>query len=302
MGKIEDKEIDELNNELHYSWKTAPDIRYMVNAKDQKGKREIPINTIQPKYFKKPESDQIKVLFIGLNPSFSKEGIKLASNADAKKGMVIKGDSEEKILKKDKKYTAYYNIEELSICDLDFLFKMDFLEAKRMNEIDSTIEEKHHYHTDLEELGNLIGIGSSFAQVDLFQLRVTDSKEVDEIYEKLDDLEFLNDQINRTLQYVKLLEPELVIVLNAKASKILKASAGGSFARFESIIQRSKSELPLYCFKSPELNSIPVILWSQLSSGTTGNEQKEHLIYSVRKTLKAIWNKKSQKACSKFNL
>jgi hypothetical protein len=134
------------------------------------------------------------ILFVGLNPSFSRKGFK-------------------KILK-DTQYDK-----ELDSLDEFYSYK-DFKKnkIKDYQNIEKYSREKHPYFKRFREISEFLNI--DWEHVDLLLIRNTNQKDIEKLIKLHKD--FLNEQICLMIELIKLLNPKTVVIENAFASKLIQ--------------------------------------------------------------------------------
>jgi tetratricopeptide (TPR) repeat protein len=136
-------------------------------------------------------------LFIGLNPSFSKNAFK-------------------KILNKETNYKEIIN-------KLDQFFSLNNFSKEKMKIFQGIAQlsrENYQYFTKFKEIARDIENNeSNWEHIDLILMRQTNQKEIEKLMKNHN--KFIEKQIDLNIKIMYLLKPELIIVENAYASKIL---------------------------------------------------------------------------------
>ena len=143
-----------------------------------------------------PEQPKDSFLFIGINPSFNESGLKT----------ILKGT----------KYYDEYDIEFFKWCNRKYFVLSDAAEIEKI------AQEKYPYFTRPKQLASEFNLEMS--HVDLFFYREKNQKELKKhIFSDLKNYE-LNDfgkkQINLSLRLIELLQPRIILVINALACRL----------------------------------------------------------------------------------
>ncbi len=168
------------------------------------------------------------LLFVGLNPSFS-----LKAYASFLKG------------------TKFVNFDPVSFFDWENRKNFDFEIAR---EIEEYSKSNYSYFSKFRRIAEDIGI--PWEHIDLFLIRETNQKRVLQfIYEKPGRLNnFAQEQILLAEEITAKIQPQIIVVANALASKIV----------FEAFGLKFNSRLGCHIYES-EQRQIPVFLTSMLT-------------------------------------
>ncbi len=140
-----------------------------------------------------PELKKNALLFIGLNPSFSIIGLK-------------------QILKDEKQYSDILN-------DLDSYFNFNTFEDGKVEVFKSIgllAKAKYPYFKKFAEISKELNI--EWEHIDLLFERETNQKVIEK---KINDY-FYQEQIKLSIELISIIEPKIIVIENAFASKVLK--------------------------------------------------------------------------------
>lgn len=142
------------------------------------------------------------VLFVGMNPSFSRRGFEM-------------------VFKKSNRETKYQHI----LKDLHgFYLHEEITDAKKkiMIEIEGLSKEFHPYFNPMKDIAK--ELDQAVEHIDLIYLRDTNQKALEDLFDNKAEAirDFLNKQIEISMKLIADLEPRMIIVCNAFASKKMK--------------------------------------------------------------------------------
>lgn len=148
------------------------------------------------------------VLFIGINPSYSRKQILIAFKR-------INGY--EQYLNSIDEYFSFKNYDKYKKAHKNY----DIIRrAENRSEIN-----KAQYFNKFNDLA--MQVGSDWEHIDLFNIRLTKQKEVKKLSKVNSD--FFDQQVKINLELLKSLKPRMIIVVNALASKIIKSKFDFTF-------------------------------------------------------------------------
>ncbi len=201
------------------------------------------------------------ILFIGSNPSFSEKGFRT----------ILKETKFEFILKDLKKFYAFKQLSEIKI--------NEFLEIQNL------AKENHPYFKKINDFANKLNLGE-WEHIDLLFIRETKQKAIEKLLKTNNDkINFIDKQIKLSLQIIEKLNPKLIVVCNAFASKIIQEKLSNNI-KFE-------NNIGTHTLKLNNGNKIPLFFSGMLSgqraldNGTT--ERLEwHIKFAYNKTYKPL--------------
>lgn len=138
-----------------------------------------------------PELKKEMLLFVGLNPSFSSKGF----------STILKGTDYEKNLHDLEDFYNYENFNNHRVQDYQ--------------NIELISREKHPYFARFREISEYLEVG--WEQVNLILIRNTNQKTIKSLMKSNES--FLNEQIDLMINLIFQLNPKIVIVENALASR-----------------------------------------------------------------------------------
>ena len=144
------------------------------------------------------------ILFIGINPSFSERGFK-SFLSDSKYGLLD--------------FKTFYAYPNSGVFDVN-----------KSVAIDKLAVEKHPYFRKFHEISEKIGL--EWEHVDLFFIRETNQKKLKKyIFEKGEKLNsFGLDQLAVAKKIIEKIEPRIIVVANALASRLFKVYFDAHFS------------------------------------------------------------------------
>ncbi len=121
--------------------------------------------------------------------------------------------------------------------EFDNLFKFNSkeiaLKVEKIRQFDEYAIKKYHiYFSRIQELARLVNL--EFQHMDLFLIRNKDQKAVKKPFEK--NKQFFREQMEITWEYLNILDPKVVLVANATASRILLDEWNNHIDRFSEIL------------------------------------------------------------------
>jgi hypothetical protein len=140
-----------------------------------------------------PELKKDSLLFVGLNPSFSEQGLK-------------------RMLKEELGFSVISE-------NLDSFFDFENFDDSKIEifqQINKISKEKYAYFKKFREISSKTHL--DWEHIDLFYVRETNQKAI----EREINSSFYQNQINITLELIEFLNPKMIVIENAFASKILK--------------------------------------------------------------------------------
>jgi hypothetical protein len=193
------------------------------------------------------------LLFVGFNPSFNEEMFR--------------------------KYLSGSRYSSLDISDF-FLWRSK-IESKieSYKEIDKIVGEKHPYFNKVKEIGEEVNL--PVEHIDLFFYRKTSQKELqDLLYNKEKLNQFAEKQLSLSFRLIQGTTPEIIVVINAGASEIIRNKFGTRIQFHEE-----------YGYHTILLNDKPVpIFFSSMLSGQRALDKGslERLRWHVRQAARRI--------------
>jgi hypothetical protein len=157
------------------------------------------------------------ILFIGLNPSFSKKAFN-----------TILKDTDYESVRKD--LESYFSLKNYSTNKIQHLQKIAKL-----------AREKYPYYKKFKDIAYELNM--DWEHIDLLLMRMTNQKEVEKI--KNEDENFFNAQIEINIKMMYDLKPQLIVVENAFASKILKERLEPKFDKYIGTY-RTQNKTPMF--------------------------------------------------------
>lgn len=158
-------------------------------------------NGLLPLFYTKLKTQ--KILFVGLNPSFSERGFKTILGMKEYEGLDIN------------KFYAYPN--------------SGHFQRDKSVAIEKLAIERHPYFKKFRAISEEVGVG--WEHVDLFFIRETKQKSMaSRVFEKGETLnEFGKKQIDLSKHLIEMSKPRLIVVANALASRIFKEQFSPKF-------------------------------------------------------------------------
>ncbi|HLC54035.1 MAG TPA: hypothetical protein VJK07_00205 [Candidatus Nanoarchaeia archaeon] len=229
---------NEINNKISDLWKKYPE--------EIRGK-------YHPLYY--PDFNKGGLLFIGINPSFSPKGFRQAL--------------------KDTEYEGTNPKEFYNFTNLDF-------QIGKAIAIENHVRKQHDYFKKFDKISK--ETGKNWEHIDLFLYRETSQLESNKIINystkggKVSMNEFGREQLTLVREEIKLISPKVIVVVNARASEIL---------RTEFLIEKldSSSELG---FQTLEVNGnkIPIFFSGMLTGQRALDKGSfERLVWHIKRAL-----------------
>jgi len=162
--------------------------------------KDYNISDLVPQFYGNLNSNSL--LIVGLNPSFSIKGFH----------SFLKGTEYDKHLTELEEFYSFNRISKSIFLETDSfnLAIRDFIEIENIS------KRKYSYYTKAYGLAKQLGV--KYEYIDLFFMRDTKQKKIENLYKNGDECVKLQIELSKRL--LQLLQPNIILVANAFASKV----------------------------------------------------------------------------------
>ncbi|MFX0086187.1 MAG: hypothetical protein ACFFAU_10945 [Candidatus Hodarchaeota archaeon] len=227
--------------------------------KEFSGEQQLPTKLF-PLLYNKFKHNQL--LFIGLNPSFKASVMK---SLGIESGILTDEDDVEAIYR--------WNNKSIDQSKVEMIIKLD-----------SYAVIHHDYYKVLHKIASKLKPQLEMQAIDLFVIRQTKQKEVEEYIKISEDRiisihPFFKSQIEITFELIQELKPQIIVVVNAFASKIIQVL-------WQSLISDFSQQTGYQLFKLSFEKRIP-IFFSGMLSGQRALDlgSRERLVWHIQQSL-----------------
>ncbi|MDA3886355.1 MAG: hypothetical protein PF638_12240 [Candidatus Delongbacteria bacterium] len=185
---------------------------------------------LAPLLYNEPKKNSI--LFIGINPSFSKKGFI----------SILKDTKYEYVLK---------NLKDFYSTSIDYTNKI-----YKFKEIEEIARKKINYFNKFRKISKESNL--DWDHIDLLQIRETNQQNIKDI---IKENKFLKDQIKLSVELINYIKPKMIVVENALARRILF----DEFNTFETNIISEKIDKTIGTYRYLPNNNVPIFFTGMLT-------------------------------------